>query len=201
MGELVGGWVAGWPGKLVDGGCRMGKHTAWQPRELGTGPCTCPGLAGPWPCPARERTPSRTPAAQALSSHHPLFQGAPPTTANPSHRPGRGRWGAPTGAPSGGAALAHQVVPADDGQGQRGVAAPQQAGVRSVGEEEPDDVPGTLGGREAEVSGLRGPAPRGTGRRRKLRRHEAGVVARRPGWHGALWMLTTEWWVGRWSSD
>lgn len=45
------------------------------------------------------------------------------------------------------AGRAHQVVPTGDGQGERGVAAPQQAAVGFVGEEEVDDIPGVLGGK------------------------------------------------------
>lgn len=53
--------------------------------------------------------------------------------------------------------LAHQVVAAGDGQGERGVAAPQQVGVGSVGQQEPDDVPGALGGeRGRRTAGYRG---------------------------------------------
>lgn len=42
---------------------------------------------------------------------------------------------------------AHQVIPAGDGQGERGVAAPQQAAIGFVGEEEVDDIPGVLRGK------------------------------------------------------
>lgn len=38
----------------------------------------------------------------------------------------------------------HQVVPTGDGQGERGVATPQQVGVRPVGEKELHDISGTL---------------------------------------------------------
>lgn len=39
---------------------------------------------------------------------------------------------------------AHQVIPTGNGQGERGVAAPQHVWIRSVREKEPDYVSGTL---------------------------------------------------------
>lgn len=39
---------------------------------------------------------------------------------------------------------AHQVIPTGNGQGERGVTAPQHVWIRSVREKEPDDVSGTL---------------------------------------------------------
>lgn len=43
-----------------------------------------------------------------------------------------------------GAGEAHQVIPTGNGQGERGVAAPQHVWIRSVREKEPDYVSGTL---------------------------------------------------------
>lgn len=82
--------------------------------------------------------------------HHAVFM-PPPPTANLNDRLVGGAVEMETppslGAPSLGAAHAHQVVPAGDGQREWGVATPQHVGVCFVGEEELDYVPGTLGGK------------------------------------------------------
>lgn len=85
---------------------------------------------------------------------------------------------------------AHQVVPTGDGQGERGVAAPQQAAVRFVGEEEVDDIPGILG----EKGRVRGPSL-------KSPEHLAWIInsnilkstsissSQHRAWHRELWIL------------
>lgn len=43
-----------------------------------------------------------------------------------------------------GCTWAHQVIPTGNGQGEWGVATPQRVWIRSMGQKEPHDVPGTL---------------------------------------------------------
>lgn len=171
-----------------------------------------PGTRGAVTGPLRGRTPSwtqllRLPPLTTVFSRqrHPL-RGLHSATRNSKPRPltGEGALGGPRRCAVGGTALAHQVVPTDDGQGQRGVAAPQQAGVRSVGEEEPDDVPGTLGGRDAEgpqAGEARLPGEPGQAVNADATRSawspRALAAAQHPGWHRALCTLISEWagWV------
>lgn len=80
-------------------------------------------------------------------------------------------WGGSGRCTSRGAEVTYQVVAAGDGQGEWGVATPQGVGIRSVRQEQPDYVPGTLGGEK-------GRRTRGW---RRLPLQEFLVSTRRPG--------------------
>lgn len=96
-----------------------------------------------------------------------------------------------------GVGLAHQVIAAGDGQGERGVAAPQRAGVGSVGQQEPDDIPGTLGRREAgrRVTGARPLQGKLTQRAVSLATDCSSLVLGPCLAHQVPWTLGSEWWV------
>lgn len=96
-----------------------------------------------------------------------------------------------------GVGLAHQVIAAGDGQGERGVAAPQRAGVGSVGQQEPDDVPGALGRREAgrRVTGARPLQGKLTQRAVSPATDCSSLVLGPCLAHQVPWTLGSEWWV------
>ena len=162
LGGLVRG-VAGWEGGRTN--TFLGSWGRWEPprvasqcSEAESAPPGCaltfmltsslhPSLCRAHPPSSREGT--------LQQSHHavpgaPQGQHIPEPVWERGHETDTRRYTSRVG-------LAHQVIATGDGQGERGVAAPQRAGVGSVGQQEPDDVPGALGRREAgrRVTGAR----------------------------------------------
>lgn len=165
----------------VDGGqmnslAAAGGEKCWRTGDEGQAGVVLQALGGSPPSPPPRCSPPSTPFSLwgAPSTWEGTFHAHYEVLSSGHHQPRQipvTAWGGSGRCTSRGAEVTYQVVAAGDGQGEWGVATPQGVGIRSVRQEQPDYVPGTLGGEK-------GRRTRGW---RRLPLQEFLVSTRRPG--------------------